>query len=184
MRRSQRSNMATKGAGDVITKRMTIPNLSISTNGAGVVAVNTTIDSTLVETAPATEWASFAARYQQYRVKSVKMIACATNPAASPGNAPVVPLYVSDFIGSSVPSSAAQILADEGSRVISSKNDFTFRATWARNPNAKLWTPTSGAITTANSYGIAFASNTAVTAVSSLQFGYQLEFEVELRGSQ
>jgi hypothetical protein len=95
-------------------------------------------------------------------------------------------LYVSDFIGTSVPASAAQVLSDEGSKVMCTYKPFVFEATWARNPNAKLWNPTTAAVPAANSYGIAWASNTNATLMTAAApyFSYDVEWEVEFRGSQ
>jgi hypothetical protein len=170
---------------------MTLPSLVISTTAGAIIAVTTTVDTTLVQSAPATEWASFAARYQQYRVRRVRVRACPVFPvndgpdgiAVSTGHSS---LYVSDFIGTSVPGSAAQVLADEGAKALCTYKPFVYETTWARNPNAKLWNPTSAVIPAANSYGIAWASSTNATmmAASAPYISYDVEWEVEFRGAQ
>jgi len=167
--------------GDELVKRMTIPN-GIIAIAANVVAVQT-LDDTLVQSNPATEWASFAARYQQYRVramhvhfKSVYIVNTATNEIST--------MYYADFIGTSVPTTVGQVLADEGCVIKSSSQDHTQTITWARNPNAKLWNPTSAVIPAANSYGVALCSTTAALFSGADAFTYSIVFEVEFRGSQ
>jgi len=177
------------GAGDVITKRLTLPGAVISSTAGGLLAVNASADSNLVQTGPASEWASFAARYQQYRVRALRLIMEPVFPGSgTPVGAAVVghgPLYVSDYIGSSAPSTAAQVLSDERALVTNTSRKVDFTVDWARNPNAKLWNPTSAPPPTANTYGIAFAGHpsgplTAATAYYTTTF----EWVVEFRGSQ
>jgi hypothetical protein len=176
------------GAGDIIVKRFTSPAVVVPTTAGSIVAVNTSIDSAQVQNLPATEWASFAARYQFYRVRSVKMIVFPVFPGAgSPtvgANGHSV-LLVGDYLGASVPASAAQILSDERCKMFSTSKVFTFTATWDRNPNARLWAPTNALIPTANQYGIAYATPTGTALPASTDlFSYILEWDVELRGSQ
>jgi len=171
------------GAGDIIVKRMTFPVGAITTTGAGVISLDS-VSSATVQQNPASEWASFAARYQQYRVRAVKLIAKATNPVQS-ATVSHGALYVADYIGSATPSTIAQVLSDEKAAVFDTYSDWTYVADWSRNPNAKLWNPTSAAIPTANLFGITFGSQ-AVPALSNTTTYYALtaEYVVELRGSQ
>jgi len=125
-------------AGDVIVKRLTLPGVLLNTVvGTGVIGVGT-FNSGECQSAPASEFASFAARYQQYRVRSLKLVGKAMHPTCDAVVSQHSCLYLSDFIGSSAPSTAAQVLSDEGSRQVETCKDFTFSTTWARNPNAKL----------------------------------------------
>jgi hypothetical protein len=172
-------------SGDVIVKRMTIPSLLIPVNGAFVIPV-TTFDSTLVQSTPATEFASFAARYQQYRVRSMTLVTKAIHPTTDTLMINHSTMYVSDFIGTSAPTSGAQVLADERAKQFSTARDWSFSVSWDRNPNAKLWNPTSAVIPAANSYGVALCSNPALplSTVAIDVFSLAILFEIELRGSQ
>lgn len=171
------------GAGDSIVKRMTIPAVSILSSAGGVIPV-TSVSSAAVESTPASEWASFAARYQQYRIRKITAVLypCRT---IQDSVADLTELDFADYIGSASPSSAAAVLSDENSKSFSSGKPIVYRTTWSRNPNAKLWNPTSAAIPTANTFSIAFCSNSSAelgNATLIMQGHY--EFEVELRGSQ
>lgn len=191
MNRSRKNQSIRREAseGDVIVKKLTLPSQSISTTAGAIIAVTTTVTSGLVQSNPATEWASFAARYQQYRVRKVRVRMMPVFPGSgnvAAGSTCAGQLYVSDYIGSSAPTSAAQVLSDEGSRVFSTSKVVNYVTTWARNPNAKLWNPTSAVVPTANEYGVAWASSTVATAMaaSQLYFSYDVEWTVEFRGSQ
>jgi len=172
------------GDGDTLVKRLTFPAAGIVSSAGGVIAL-TTDDDSIVESAPASEWASFAARYQQYRVRAMRILA---KPAVPVNTATVThgEIYVSDFIGSSAPSSAAQVLSDERNKIFSTSKAFTYEVDWSRNPNAKLWNPTSASIPVANRFGIAYASNPnyAGLSASTTYFSFSYEWVVEFRGSQ
>lgn len=174
-------------AGDVIVKRLTLPGVLLNTVvGTGVIGVGT-FNSGECQSAPASEFASFAARYQQYRVRSFKLVGKAMHPTCDAVVSQHSCLYLSDFIGSSAPSTAAQVLSDEGSRQVETCKDFTFSTTWARNPNAKLWAPTSAAIPTANLLNIAQGGDPAVNMTAAAAqpiYICHLEWEVEFRGAQ
>jgi hypothetical protein len=175
------------GAGDIIVKRFTNGSV-ISTNASGFIALTTTWKASLVQSQPASEWASFAARYQQYRVRQLKVIgdpAVVVNFYNGSAVESIGQIWLGGFIGASAPTSAVQVLSDERSLVQSASKRFVFTVTWKDNPNAKLWNPTSAAVPTANDYGIAIASNTNVSMLASQEV-YSLTFlwDVELRGSQ
>lgn len=183
MNRRAPSNLRSNDSGDIIVKRMTIPSQQITSTAAGAIGL-LEITAALVQSNPASEWASFSARYQQYRVRSVKLVAAPRYPAATPSNGHSQ-LYVSDYIGTAAPSSAAQVLSDERAKAFSTSRPFEYMVTWSRNPNAKLWNPTSAALPAANSYAIALISSAnASLPVSTVLMDVYYEYEVELRGSQ
>jgi len=177
------------GDSDIIVKRLTIPGSVISSSAGGVIVVTILAQASQVQSLPASEWASFAARYQQFRVRSVRVIAEPVFPgsgtpiaAATTGHST---LYVSDFIGSSNPGTAAQVLSDEGAVILSTSKRVDFMTTWARNPNAKLWNPTGAALPVANGFSIVAATNsTAALVASASYYTTSLVWEVEFRGSQ
>lgn len=183
MTRRAPSNLRNNDSADIIVKRMTIPSQQLSSSAGGIIGVNE-ITAAMAQSNPASEWASFSARYQQYRVRSVKLVASPRYPAATPSNGHSQ-LYVSDFIGTAAPTSAAQVLSDERAKAVSTSRPFEYMVTWNRNPNAKLWNPTSAALPQANSYGISVCSSAnASMPVSTVIFDTYYEYEVELRGSQ
>jgi hypothetical protein len=177
------------GDGDIVVKKMTLPGGAVATTAGGQFTVGSLITAAQVQSSPASEWASFAARYQQFRVRSVRLNMEPVFPGSGTPTAPGAghgALYASDFIGASAPTTGAQVLSDEGARKFSTSKAVNFLATWARNPNAKLWNPTSAALPVANSYGIAIASdpNAAVLIASTNYYSATYEWEVELRGAQ
>jgi hypothetical protein len=177
--------------GDQIVKKLTLPSQIQSTTAGAIIPLTTGITSSFVQSNPATEWASFAARYQQFRVRQVRVRMMPVFPVNSgvaglAVNTGHSQMYVADYIGASLPASAAQVLSDERATVVSTAKGFSFVSTWNKNPNAKLWNPTGAAIPAANLFGIAWASNTNATlmAASLPYFAYDVEWIVEFRGSQ
>jgi hypothetical protein len=151
------------------------------------------LSSSQVQSAPATEWSSFSARYQQYRVRAIRVTGKAINPVQSydfAAGSQVLALshgilYRGDYINISVPSNSSQVLSDEMVKFNSTAKDFADTVTWKKNPNAKLWNPTSASIPAANQYSWVCASpaNPALTTATTY-YALVLEWEVELRGSQ
>jgi hypothetical protein len=170
-------------SGDIITKRMTIPSQVIASAAGGSIAVKSYV-SGLVQSTPASEWASFAARYQQYRVRRFRVVGKATHPTVDIVATSHSALYIGDYIGSATPASAAQVLSDESVKENATWQNFSYEATWARNPNAKLWNPTSAVIPTANEYSVVLASADSTLAAAVTYYSAFIEFEVEFRGSQ
>jgi len=172
-----------ENAGDQIVKRMTIAGQPYAT-GAGTVLPVFGVDTDLVQSAPAAEWASFAARYQQYRVRALRVTGKATQPVQSAAISHSV-LYRGDFIGSAVPSTFTQVFSDENVRQVATSRDFVDIVTWKRNPNAKLWNPTTAAVPAANKFGWAAGSPTLpALTTGTTYYALSYEYEVEFRGSQ
>jgi hypothetical protein len=182
-RKTLKGAFAMSRAGDQIVKRMTFEPLSLTT-GAGTVIAVSGFTSGNVQSFPATEWASFAARYQQYRVRALRVTGKATQPiqttTISHSN-----LYRGDYIGTSAPTSAPQVLSDESVRINATCKDFTDVVTWSRNPNAKLWNPTSAIVPAANQFAWVCASTTTPPlTTATTYYAIVAEWEVEFRGSQ
>jgi hypothetical protein len=169
------------GDGDVINKRMTFFQ-QITATGGGLIPV-AGISSDTVRSNPASEWTSFAARYQAFRVRGMKTTFIARHPTQDTVATVHGSLYVADTLVSNTPGSSAQILSDEGSRVYPTHKSFTYVANWARNPNSKLWNPTSAAIPAANQLAIFYGSPDTLAASVSY-FDVIIEYDIELRGSQ
>lgn len=162
-------------------KGMSLPLAGFTATAGGAIAV-TSFPASAVQALPATEWASFAARYQQFRVRSVtlKFVPANNVSIAGVGDGRV---FVSDYIGTAVPTTAAQVLADEHCRIKTAMKPWQFTTTWKRNPNAKLWNPTSAALPVANNYSIVIASPVDFAAAQPIGF-ITYHWVVEFRGSQ
>jgi hypothetical protein len=182
-RRKGVTAFAIASAGDQIAKRMTDGNITLAT-GAGTTIVVTSVSSGSVQSLPAAEWASFAARYQQYRVRAIKVTGKAINPVQT-ATLTHGALYRGDYIGSATPGSAVQVLSDENVKLCSTHKDFVDVVTWVRNPNAKLWNPTSAVIPAANTFSWVTASaTTPALTTATTYYSLTFEWEVEFRGSQ
>lgn len=173
-------------AGDQIVKRLTLTGQTLAT-GAGTVIPVTLIGTTTtsgVNQTGAAEWASFAARYQQYRVRAIRITGKAIQPVQTAALAHS-DLFRGDFIGVSFPATAVQVYSDERVRTNTTNRDFTHVVTWKGIPDARLWNPTSAAIPLANGFGWACASPAAPPlTTATTYYALTIEWEVEFRGSQ
>jgi hypothetical protein len=173
-------------AGDQIVKRMTLSGGTLATGAGTVIAISaaSTITSSGCQSAPAAEWASFAARYQQYRVRAIRVRGKAINPVETATIVHSV-LFRADYIGSSGPATAAQVLSDERAQENCTCKDFSHTVTWIRNPNARLWNPTGAAIPAANQFAwVAATPATPPLLTGTTYYALVVEWEVEFRGSQ
>lgn len=163
-------------------KRCTETALILATGGGTAIPV-TSYSTTDVQTASA-EFTSFASRYQQYRVRAIRVRGKAVQPIQTATVAHST-LYMGDYIGASGPASAAQVFSDERVKETSTCRDFSYVVTWSRNPNASLWNPTNAAIPLANRYAVVVASPaTPPLTTATTYYGVTIEWEVEFRGSQ
>jgi hypothetical protein len=170
---------------DITVKRMTVGSQVLTTSAFGIIGVTTNLQSDQCSQFPSTEWASYAARYDQYRVRKMTLYFKPTLVSTVPATNLLSVMYFSDFISTSIPTSAAQIIADSHFQQFSTGKEFQFTTTWDRNPNAKLWSPTSAAIPALSRYGVAFCSHTNVNLmpINTIIYCYLMEFEVELKDS-
>jgi len=169
--------------GDIIVKRMSLPNQTLAT-GAGTAIPVTSISSRDVQLAPATEWASFAARYQDYRVRAIRVKCKAIQPIQT-ATITHSTIYYGDSLQANTPASAAQVFSDEMVKETATHADFQYVTSWNKNPNAKLWNPTTATVPDANRYNIVLASATAPPLTTgTTYYSYTVEWEVEFRGSQ
>lgn len=169
-------------AGDIVTKRITY-----STTATFAALGSVTGISSQNAKASGVEWSSFAARYQAFRVKSMRLSFIANCPVQEINGSSINHgvLFCGDTLVSNAPGSIQQILSDERSVVHPTWKCFTFTASWLRNPNARLWNTVTSAIPAANQYQIVFGSPDTYTASTSVQcYDIIVEYDVEFRGSQ
>jgi len=162
---------------------MTFENNVLATGGGTTIPI-TSLTTDQVRSGPAAEWSSFAARYQQFRVRAIRIKGYTTQPVQTATVTHGV-LFRADYLGTAVPSTAVQVFSDEACRTGATYKDFVDIVTWKLNPNAELWNPTSAAIPAANQFAWVCASaTTPALTTGTTYFAYTVEWEVEFRGSQ
>jgi hypothetical protein len=176
-----------ENGGDQIVKRITLSGDVLATGAGTAIGITSVGSSTTTSgTGPTggAEWASFASRYQQYRVRAIRITGKATQPVQT-ATISHSDLYRGDYIGTQAPGSAAQVFSDEMVKSNATYRDFTHVVTWKKNPNARLWNPTSAAIPAANTYSWVCASPPApALTTATTYYAFTVEWEVEFRGSQ
>lgn len=185
--RNPRSNrpgsFAISNAGDQIVKRMTYPFGPYAT-GAGTALPVQAVTSGGVQSIPATEFASFAARYQQYRVRAIRVTGKAIQPIQT-ATVSHSSLYRGDYLGIAAPATVTQVLSDENVKIVDTHKDFRDVVTWVRNPNAQLWNPTSAVIPAQNQFAwVAASESNPPLTTATTYYAISIEWEVEFRGSQ
>jgi hypothetical protein len=138
----------------------------------------------------AQEFGSFSARYSQYRVKWIKLSFFACHPAQVPTAGVTADhgiILVSTNEENIIAASGPLVMAGRNRRLEPTYKSFTYTATWAGNPDAKLWNPTTAQIPTANSFAIQygtplFATNPLVA--STTYYAVTTEWCVQFRGEQ
>jgi len=174
-------------AGDQIVKRITATGVTLAT-GAGTVIPITTVGtgsaSTYNPQGQGVEFASFAARYQQYRVRAIRVTGKAVQPIQT-ATITHSDLFRGDYIGAAAPATSPQVFSDERVKTCATAKDFVDVVTWKRNPNAKLWNPVTAAVPAANSFSWVCASPSAPPlTTATTYYAVTVEWEVEFRGSQ
>jgi len=177
------SNLRNRGAGDIVRKRITSA-IAASSTGAGTTIPVTSINSDLARTT-GTEFASFASRYQEFRVMAIRVTFLPRyNVSDLSGALPLGAFLVGDYIAGNTPISANQLLSDERSVSHTTASLFSYEVTWSGNPNAKLWNATNVAIPTANLYSVVYGSIISVLLTGTVYYNLIIEWIVEFRGSQ
>jgi len=170
---------------DGLLVKMVLANQTITTSAFGIVNVTTNWQSDQCSQFPSGSWASYAARFGQYRVHAM---ALHLHPTMNV-NAGVIAtnllstMHISDFISTVIPTTASGIVGDSSWREISTAKPIHFRTTWERNTNAKLWSPTNAAIPIDRRFGIAFCSHTNVNLlpVNTIIYTLSADFLVEFK---
>jgi len=186
-RQRQAAAFQIENAGDQIVKRITFTGVTLATGGGTaipVTSIGTNNGSSFSAQANGAEWASFAARYQQYRVRAIRVTGKAVQPVQT-ATVSHSDLFRGDYIGSAVPGTAVQVFSDENVKVAATCRDFRDVVSWKKNPNARLWNPTSATVPAANSFAWVAASPTApALTTATTYYAVTVEWEVEFRGSQ
>jgi len=139
--------------------------------------------------AAAFEFSNYAVLYQEYRVRAIRtrVIPRFRDNIQSVASVPFPGTIASGgYIAGAGSATPAAIFAEAGAKLTPEWGLPENLVTWELNTNAKLWTPTSGTISTANQFGVQFLStancpafyNTVTTADTFV------EFDVEFRTIQ
>lgn len=176
-----------RSAAPDIDERICTGPYGVITSTAGGVIAPTAVSSGFVFT-NGTEFASYAARYSEYRIKAMRMHFMACHPAQVP-TATITGDHGAIFVGQSeqgpVVGSGQQVMSLFRRKVHSTSKSFVAYADWSRNENAKLWNAVAAIVPAANNFSIqwgtpTFANNAIVASTD--YFSCFLEWDVQFRG--
>jgi hypothetical protein len=165
-----------------IIRRVVCDHASISTNGSGVVAVQSLFTSSGVT--GTANWASFAGSAIEYRVRGIEVqifpLVDAQTNLTSPAPAYLVFCAYSSF---SAPATFQQVMEGPGSKVVSGFLQSKFAATPKGYIDSELWTPCTAGVATTENFGIMVAGppTAPVAAISSTYFRVVAKYLIEFR---
>jgi len=158
----------------------------ITTTAAGIIAPTAVASGAVFGSS--TEFASYAARFDQYRVKKLKIYFIACHPEQVPtatDTADHGALFVGQSEMGAVVGTGQQVMSLYKRQVRPTYASFSFTGTWDRNPNCKLWSQTNAVPAGTNQFSVqwgtpAFANNAVVASTD--YFSLFAEWTVEFRG--
>jgi len=161
-------------------KRLTYPNLSLISTAGGVIA--TSYNSSQCNNA--SEWTSFSVRYQEYRVKAMKVTLRPVYPSSQVGIVHTS-VAIDQYAQNAAATTFASVVSGERSKILGSNDTISMSCDWDKNPNAKLWTLCTSTVPVANSYGINLCTpTTPLLTASTTYFAVDIEYLVEFRSAQ
>jgi hypothetical protein len=163
----------------IMSRRLTTSG-TIATNGAGAVALGTLASSAGVSSA--TDFATMGLLYSGYRVKGMRARVWPIYGVNVAGVAPPPSLVACSMFssGQSV-TNYANMLDSAGCKFFTGYKPATFAVTYDELIDAKLWTPTSAAISSTEAYGLVFigASGNIAAQVTVVYWNFVIEYDTE-----
>lgn len=165
------------------TRRITGSSV-IATNGSGFIPISTIASSGLVS--GLSDFANIAGLYLEYRVRGMKATLMPIFAVNISGVAPSPAMLCTAFFSSGLAATTWQQAIDSsGAKLHSGYRTITAEVDWSGNKDAQLWTPSTSAVTSAETYGI-FITDSGVAPASQLSTTYfrlVAEYLVEFRSA-
>ncbi len=161
-------------------RRMTFTAANLATGAGGTIAATTLCNSASLS-ASAPDFSSCANLYTAYRVLAMEVHVLPYYPVNT--TAVTVPAVIAtcEFQAGLIPATYAQMADGSNTRLTSGYRAAKFAVDARGDPNAMLWTPTTSAIASTSSFGIAVVSgglaSTATTNVWFVQAYALVEFQ-------
>lgn len=154
----------------------------ISTSALGFIGVTNVASSG--NATSAVNWSSYEAIALEFRVIAVEVnIMPIVNAQTTPTTPAPSLLAICAFSSDDLPTTFGQVAQGPGGKTKNGYRPITFAASAKDFPNAMLWTPSSGAVPTANLFGVMLADPGSVPAstASIPYFRIVVRYAVEFR---
>lgn len=172
-----------KGVNQHFVRRICSAGQAVSTTAGGIIAVTTLASSGAVSAL--SDFTPSAALFLEYRVRGMKVTWCPVWKVNAVSGAPPPMYAVAAFSSGLAGTTFQQALDSTGCKIVSGYDKFVAEATYKGNKDAQLWTPTTAAVTAAETYGLWIVSESTYAASASLAIGYFVaEYIVEFRTAQ
>lgn len=161
---------------ETLVRRLTTVNGSISTGVTGLIAPGNIASAGVTGT---NEWASYAARFTNYRVRSIEVQGRPNLPVNTTAIG-MTQMYICPFVGGAVPVLAATIWSNPEAKFFGTHKSFGIKTIIPKIMlDAKLFTSVSAAIPAGDQFGLAFIGSTSTGAVSTPMWQTSAIWEAE-----
>lgn len=157
---------------------------TVSTNGSGFIPITTIASSGSVS--GLSDFSNVSGLYLEYRVRGMKATLMPINAVNISGVAAPPAMLVTAFFSSGVAAvTFQQALDSSGAKFHSGYRTIVAEVDFKGNKDAQLWTPTTAAVTSAETYGIFITDSGVAPASSVTTTMYRLvaEYIVEFRSA-
>lgn len=156
---------------------------SLSTNGSGVVPLTTLANSASITSCP--DWASLATLYTAYRCHAIRVELIPYYPVPVYNGTVIVTvpslICVFPWMSNNVPTTLGQALDVVGCRTKSGYERLLISNTYKGDPDAHLWTATTGAIGGGEQFGISCIGTSTACTASNFVWKILVNYLVEFR---
>jgi hypothetical protein len=174
-------------AQQTIVTRKLVSTATVTSSAGGYITVQTVNSGGVTG---AYGWSNFSARWQQYRVKAMRVrlfpLVDATT-AVSVGGGAVTPhptaIAFATYKGGVNYASYSEVVAGSNARVFNGREAvIEYGVDWRGNPEARFWSDTNAAIPTTQLFGIQYQDTgiAPASAATTAYFRQVTEWEVEL----
>jgi hypothetical protein len=184
--RLEHARMDNISAAFVIVRRRLVSTSTLSTSAGGFITANNVTTDAARGTS---DFASFQARYLQFRVRAMRMRLVPlvdVTTAVTAGGGAVTPhptcLAFAAYRGGNTYTSFASVLTGASGKFFNGRERvIEYIADWKANPDAKLWCDTNAAIPVEQRFGVQFQDTGTAPASSANTAYYRMvtDYDVE-----
>jgi len=169
----------------IVTRRITGASSNLSTNAGGLLIAATLSSS--ANASSAADFANLAGLFLSYRVRAIKTRVLPFAPVPYYNGVGVVlppPLVaVGEWRGGLAGATFQSIADSSKSHIVSCFKEHTFTTHFDKDNDAQLWTPTTTAIPTSESYGLVVCGGPTASTVNLAVWAVVSEYLIQFRGT-
>lgn len=166
----------------VTVVRLIQTNFAVQTNVGGTLSATSIAGSNQVQSS-CPDFAQYAGLYVQYRVRAMKVtlspcFVVNTTTVTVPAS-----VAVGEFRGGLGGATYSSLRQSPSGRILSGYKRYVVSCDWDGDIDAHLWSPTTAAITTAESFGLTIAGMATPSTANTYVYSCDVEYAVEFRNT-